>query len=126
MRIEETVVNIIFDAGKGTTPVSSREGVSGSPYGELPRPSRPGYSFEGWYLGDEHITAQSILNANEDVRLTARWVKKKADGRKNKVMWRQKVMAGTLMVAIVFLSVALAVANRLVDDDESEELDEDE
>lgn len=114
MRIEETVVNIIFDAGKGTTPVSSREGVSGSPYGELPRPSRPGYSFEGWYLGDELITAQSILNANEDVRLTARWVKKKADGRKNKVMWRQKVMAGTLMVAIVFLSVALAVANRLV------------
>ena len=71
MRTEEIIVNIIFDAGKGSTPVQSREGVSGRPYGELPRPSRPGYRFDGWYLGDQPVTAGSILEATEDVRLTA-------------------------------------------------------
>ena len=114
MRMEETVVNIIFDAGKGSTPVESREGVSGRPYGELPRPVRSGYSFEGWYLGTEQITPESILHSEQDVRLTARWLRKKTDGRKNKAMWRQKVLAGVLVVSIVFLAVALAVANRLV------------
>ena len=101
MRIEETVVNIIFDAGKGSTPVESREGISGRPFGELPRPVRSGYSFDGWYLGAEQIT-------------TEHWLRKKTDGRKNKAMWRQKVLAGVLVVSIVFLAVALAVANRLV------------
>ena len=114
MRTEEIIVNIIFDAGKGSTPVQSREGVSGSPYGELPRPSRPGYRFDGWYLGDQPVTAGSILEATEDVRLTARWTRIHAAGRKNKAMWRQKVLAGVLMVVIVFLAVAVAIANRLV------------
>lgn len=114
MRIEETVVNIIFDAGKGSTPVESREGISGMPYGELPRPARSGYSFEGWYLGAELITPESILSSEQDVRLTARWIRKKSDGKKNKVMWRQKVLAGVLVVSIVFLAIALAVSNRLV------------
>ena len=71
MRIEELVVNIIFDAGKGTTPVSSREGTVGKPFGDLPKPSRSGYAFEGWYavqadgqrtlLSDE-LTYNGVMN----------------------------------------------------------------
>ncbi len=114
MRIEEIIVNIIFDAGRGSTPVQSREGISGQRYGELPRPTRAGYSFEGWYLGEELITSESILQSESDVRLTARWARKKTEVKKNSVMYRQKLVACVLAVAIVFLAVALAVANRIV------------
>ena len=115
MRIERNVVNIIFDAGKGSASVESREGVCGETFGDLPRPVRSGYGFEGWYLGDQRITAETVLTSETDVTLTARWIRVEGDGKKKKsVMSRQKIYALALAISIVFLSVALAVANRLV------------
>ncbi len=114
MRNQETIVNIIFDAGKGYCSVSSREGVSGAPFGELPKPSRSGYAFEGWYLDGKAITAETVLESEEDVRLTAKWEKKKAEAKKPSVMRRQKWVALALAISIVFLGVAIAVANNLV------------
>lgn len=114
MRIEETVVNIIFDAGKGETPVSSKEGVCGERYGELPRPSRSGYTFQGWFLDGTQITSDSILEASGDVRLTALWEKKQTGEKKRSVMRAQKITAIVLAVCILFLSVGIVIANRLV------------
>lgn len=114
MRIEETVVNIIFDAGKGYTSVASREGVCGSPYGELPKPSRAGYAFEGWYHNGEAITADTILESEADVRLVAKWVKKAAEAKKPSVMRNQRIVAMILAISIVFLGVAIVIANNLV------------
>ena len=114
MRNQETVVNIIFDAGKGYSPVASREGISGAPFGELPKPSRSGYAFEGWYLNGKEITSESLLESEEDVRLEARWVRRASEKKKNSVMRRQKIVALALAVSIVFLGVAIAIANRLV------------
>ncbi len=114
MRIEETIVNILFDAGKGSTPVESREGVCGQPFGELPQPTRAGYRFVGWYLGDAPISAETVLQSESDVRLSARWEKKEKGERRASVMRRQRLAAIGLAVAIVFLSVALALANNLI------------
>lgn len=114
MRIENTIVNIIFDAGKGSTPVSSREGICGERFGDLPKPSRPGYAFVGWYLNGEPVTADTVLEAEQDVRLTAMWEKKSSEKKVPSVMRKQKIMAFVLCCCILFLGIATAVANRLI------------
>ena len=112
--MQETIVNVIFDAGKGYTPVASREGVCGKPFGELPKPTRGGYTFEGWYLDGREITADTVLESEEDVRLTAQWARKTVKEKKPSIMRKQKIVAFALAVAIVFLGVGIAIANRLV------------
>ncbi len=114
MRSEETVVNILFDAGKGTTPLTSREGTVGAPLGELPVPSRSGYTFAGWYRGEVPVTAATLIEGTADVRLTAKWEKVSVKERKKTVMWKQKVTAVCLAVAIVFLTAAILIANQIV------------
>ena len=42
-------------------------------YGELPTPTRTGYTFNGWYLGDKEITKDSTVETAEDHTLTASW-----------------------------------------------------
>ena len=93
MRIQETVVNIIFDAGKGRASVSSREGVCGKPFGELPRATRSGYTFQGWYWNGREITPQTVLDSEEDVRLTAVWEKQSAEDRKPSMLRRQRFLS---------------------------------
>ena len=113
MRIEETVINIIFDAAKGETPVRSREGILGERMGELPVPTRAGYTFAGWYLGEEAVTGETVIASESDLRLVARWEKKKGERRRT-MLRRQKIVAAVLAAVIVALSVALAIANDLV------------
>ncbi len=113
MRIEETIVNLIFDAAKGTVTVSSREAVSGKPYGALPRPVRAGYTFEGWYLGDTLITEDTVLNSEEDVRLVARWSRAKGS-KKASMLKKQKIAIAVLAVLTVVLIATLLVVNHVV------------
>lgn len=42
-------------------------------YGTLPSPVRAGYSFDGWYLGDEKIDSKSIVKIAGDHTLKAEW-----------------------------------------------------
>lgn len=114
MKMQEIIVNVIFDAGKGYSPVASREGVCGKPFGELPKPTRSGYTFEGWYLNGCEITSDTVLESEEDVRLTAQWARKTVKEKKPSIMRKQKIVAFALAVAIVFLGVGIAIANRLV------------
>lgn len=114
MRSEETVINILFDAGKGNSPVASREGTVGAPFGDLPIPTRSGYTFAGWYCGERPITAQTTVEGSADVRLTARWERVSVRERRRTVMWKQKLTAVCLAAAIVFLTAAILIANRVV------------
>lgn len=113
MRIEETIVNVIFDAARGTVTVSSREAVSGKPFGMLPRPVRVGYSFEGWYLGDVPVTENTVLNSEEDVRLVAHWAKTKGT-KKASMLKKQKIAIAVLAVLTVLLIATLLIVNHVV------------
>ncbi len=44
-----------------------------TPYGSLPTPVRSDYRFDGWYLGDEKIEAQTVMSQASPHTLTARW-----------------------------------------------------
>lgn len=113
MRIEETIVNVIFDAAKGTVTVSSREAVVGKPLGALPRPARAGYTFLGWYLGETLVTENTIPESFEDVRLVARWEKAKGK-KKTSMLKKQKIAIAVLSVLTVVLIAALLISNHVV------------
>ncbi len=109
MRIEETIINIIFDAAKGDVALSSKEGVVGKAFGELPVPTRPGFAFDGWYLGDELVTTSTVISSKEDIRLVAHWVKKA--GSKKVTMYKKQRLA---VVALSILTVVLIATLVLV------------
>ena len=44
-----------------------------TPYGSLHTPVRSDYRFDGWYLGDEKIEAQTVMTQAANHTLTARW-----------------------------------------------------
>lgn len=113
MRFEETIINVIFDADRGTVSVSSREAVTGQPIGVLPRPARSGYAFEGWYLDGVQVTEETVITATEDIRLVAMWVKKKS-GKKVSMLKRQKIAVAVLAAVTLLLVVALLVVNHVV------------
>lgn len=104
----------MFDAGRGSAPIASREGAVGKPLGELPHPSRNGYTFGGWYLGDRPVNAETLIEGETDLRLVAKWEKISGKERKKTVMWKQKVFAAVLAVAIVFLTAAILIANQVI------------
>ena len=45
----------------------------GAQYGELPTPTRAGYTFDGWWLDGAEISASSIVSALDDHVLVAHW-----------------------------------------------------
>ncbi len=110
MRIEEIVINIIFDAASGSASVRSREGIMGQRFGALPQPTRSGYAFVGWYLGDQPVTEDTVIASDHDIRLVAHWEKKTGERRRT-MLRRQRIAALALAVVIAALSVALAIAH---------------
>ena len=127
MKKENTIINVIFDAGRGDVSVASREAVAGEPIGSLPKPTRAGYSFEGWYLDGRVMTADSVVDSQEDICLVARWSKKTSE-RKNSSGYqktgerkktssyrRQKLAVAVLSVLTVVLIIALVVVNHVVE-----------
>ncbi|MBQ8310179.1 MAG: DUF4340 domain-containing protein [Clostridia bacterium] len=117
MRTEEKIINIIFDPGKGKVSISGREGVCGEPFGELPTPVRRGYRFDGWYLGEERITSDTVVDSEEDLRPVARWIREErgaATRGKRSSLKRQKIALVALAAAVVVLAVVLAVVLELI------------
>lgn len=66
---------IYFDANGGVVSPSSIMVKYGEPYGDLPVPTRNGYTFDGWYLSGTYnrIAAESIVNVVENTTLVAEW-----------------------------------------------------
>lgn len=69
--LEQTVR---FDANGGTCPVASKAVVYGKPYGDLPLPVRPGYTFNGWWYGNIVKDSSSIVEGYDDHTLVAGWI----------------------------------------------------
>ena len=74
--IEVTPQLVRFDAAGGSVAPSSKSVAVGELYGELPVPTREGYTFIGWYtdeVGGLEITSQSVVNTVSERTLFARW-----------------------------------------------------
>ncbi len=114
MKTEDTIINILLDAGSGNA-VESREGRVGEPYGALPTPKRSGYHFDGWYRGDQLITAETVVESEEDVSLTARWSRKAQPKNKHtSSLKRQKYAIIALAVVAVALIITWAIVSQLI------------
>lgn len=74
----KSTYTVSFDANGGNTPQSSKVVTSGQIYGNLPTPSRNGYTFEGWYTeksGGLLITPITTVNLKGNQTLYAHWTK---------------------------------------------------
>ena len=110
-----TIINLIFDANRGSVSQLSREGTVGMPFGALPTPTRRGYRFVGWYYGNVLITPDTLIEADEDIRLVARW--EKADAvvdKKRSMLKRQKNAIIALAAVAVVLIVAFVIVSQLI------------
>ena len=69
-------ITISFDAAGGKAVKEKLTVYEGNVYGDLPVPSRSGYSFEGWYLSadaKEAIGSDTAVSGSSDHTLVARW-----------------------------------------------------
>ncbi len=126
-------IQLRFDAGKGTVSLSRITAVVGDRVGSMPKPTRRGYVFAGWYLapsGDpdaadaRKIAAETVLEAAffgdvlpEEAVLYARWRKPDAaagDKKKNSLATQRRAV-WAVAIAVVLLIVAVVVVNIVVD-----------
>ncbi|MDO5812479.1 MAG: InlB B-repeat-containing protein [Bacillota bacterium] len=63
---------ISFDS-QGGNALGTKEVTYDQTYGDLPTPTRQGYTFVGWYLNNTHITSQSKVQITQDTTLKASW-----------------------------------------------------
>lgn len=76
---QQDVYTVHFDATGGNVETQDKSVTVNAQYGDLPVPSRSGYTFEGWYTaadGGNHVTATTTVNINADQTLYAHWSSK--------------------------------------------------
>lgn len=67
---------VTFNANKGTTPTESKSVTYDSTYGDLPTPTRTGYTFNGWYTaasGGTKVTSSTKVTITAAQTLYAHW-----------------------------------------------------
>lgn len=70
---------VTFDEMGGALPegtANTKSVTYDSAYGALPTPTREGYKFGGWYLGETQITDTSTVTTADDHTLVAKWTEK--------------------------------------------------
>ena len=70
---------VTFDPNGGSVDPTSKTVTFSEPYGELPVPTRKGYTFDGWYTEAEEgtvVTADTTVTATTDHTLYAHWQEK--------------------------------------------------
>ncbi len=65
--------DITLDANGGEVGITSLEVEKNKLYGDLPTPTRRGYSFAGWYDGDKLVNKDVYVVKDTPHTLTARW-----------------------------------------------------
>ena len=71
---------ITLDYNDGVTESTTLKVSYGKAYGQLPTPTRVGYTFGGWYdEAGNKVTSQTVFTSTEDVTLTAMWAEVPAD-----------------------------------------------
>ena len=124
-------IQLIFNPGKGSVSLSRITAVAGDRVGALPKATRKGYVFCGWYLAPDgnpdspeavRITAEtvadvSVLGGADTVTLHARWSKEstKNAASKKTALGRQKKAVAVLVILSVLLAVAFGVVSVIVD-----------
>ena len=65
---------ITFDGnGVAVTP-STKQVTYGQTYGTLPAPTKPGYTFNGWYNGGNKVQSTDTVDITGNTTLTAQWL----------------------------------------------------
>ena len=64
---------VSFDANGGSCTTASKSVTYASTYGDLPTPTREGYTFTGWYDGETKVEDTTTYQTAGDKTLTARW-----------------------------------------------------
>ena len=68
------IYTVSLDANGGSASSSSKTVAFDDTYGDLPTPSRTGYSFDGWFNGNgTQIKSSTTMNTASDHSLSARW-----------------------------------------------------
>ncbi len=71
-----TTFTITFDPNGGTCSTTTKQYTTGKLYGELPVPTKAGYTFDGWYTtktGTNKITADRVIERKTDGTFYAHW-----------------------------------------------------
>ncbi len=64
---------ITFVSGDNSLVVPPKMVTYDKPYGQLPEIEREGYIFEGWYIDDEQITADTVVKNAKNKTASAHW-----------------------------------------------------
>ncbi len=125
-------IQLIFNPGKGSVPLPRITAVVGDRVGAMPKPTRKGYIFAGWYMAKDgnpdaadarRITAETLLDAAffegepTDTVLYAKWQKPASAaeaGKKNSLRTQKRAIAVLLILSAV-LAVAFGVVSVIVD-----------
>ena len=72
----QTYVNVSFNANGGSVYAGSITAATGASIGNLPTPTRPGYTFDGWYTsstGGSRFSGYTTVTQTTDFTLYAHW-----------------------------------------------------
>ncbi len=133
-------IQLIFNPGKGTVPLTRITAIIGDRVGAMPKPTRKGYVFSGWYMtgiGDpdaadaRRITAETVLDESllggdpANIVLYAGWKKPAAASvsKKKSSLATQKRAIAVLIVLAIVLAAALGAVSVIVDIYEYEDFD---
>ncbi len=64
---------VTFDAYGGSVTPATKTVIYGASYGELPKPVRTGYEFDGWMLGESIVTSDTKVSFIGAHTLVAKW-----------------------------------------------------
>jgi len=67
--------SLSFNYNGGTISTLSKTVTFGTAIGTLPTTTQSGGTFGGWYVGDTHITADTVWNIDADTTADARWTR---------------------------------------------------
>ena len=65
--------SVTYNPNGGSVSSSSKTVTFDSAYGQLPVPTRTGYTFAGWLLGDEIVSANTVVATAGNHELVAQW-----------------------------------------------------
>ena len=133
-------IQLFLNPGKGTAALSRITAVVGDRVGALPKATRKGYVFAGWYLSPDgspdspeavRITAETVLTSDllggdtDTAWLYARWEKPsvKSVATKKTSLGTQKKAIVALLVTSLVLAIAFGVVSVIVDIYQYEDFD---
>ena len=66
--------NVTFDNGYSGAPAITAQTVTyDAAFGTLPNPTREGYTFGGWFIGETQILPDTVWTTDDNAELTAHW-----------------------------------------------------